>query len=195
MVAGTAFGLLIAPGCSVTTSADDAVGGSSSEGGKSSGGATHGEAGSSNEGGNAPVTSSGGAAGNGTGGAAGAPEATAGAANAGGGAGGESSGRTCEAPSDEWKSAKGTSCASYCTEFFRSCQAYLSEPGVVSYDDEAQCEATCNFFDQSQLCCRAYHASRGASATGECALANGDAWPDGAGGAGGADGSGATPCN
>ncbi len=180
-------GILFAPGCSVSSGDDDGEedGGAGNEGGKASTGGTSATAGETGEGGSsaeAGASPGSGGAGLGSGGAGGGDTA---------GAGGQDPGRTCETPDAEWTSARGRSCATYCADLFSTCGAYIASADVISYSSLAECQDSCDLFDQDQLCCRAFNAAQATSSNdGRCAYANGDAWAGGAGGA-----SSGTQCN
>jgi hypothetical protein len=93
-----------------------------------------------------------------TGGSAGA--STAGASNAGantaggGGQAGASASNTCTTAGNP---ANGKSCSDYCASFFTAnCNAIVA--ATDGYADTAACDAACETFTQSQLCCRITHA-------------------------------------
>lgn len=172
--------ICIVPACTVSSGDSDgeggaggddgaATGGTTATGGTSSGGS--GAAGGSGDSEGGAVTGEGGAP------AGGAPAGGAdnGGAGGGGGEGGDggASGKVCMNPVTAEATAKGHDCVDYCTAYLSSCAAYNTSDSTFA--NQAECLTFCERFDDTQLCCRAYHASAAATdATAHCPDAAGN---------------------
>jgi hypothetical protein len=59
--------------------------------------------------------------------------------------------------------AKGDTCAVYCASYLSTCATFNASD--KTFANEAECLTTCEFFDDAQLCCRAYHVRNAAAST------------------------------
>ena len=178
-MASSAAALCIAPACTVSSGSDDTEGGAGGDGNTSTGGTSTG--GTSTGGTSTGGAPAGGALGEG--GDAGATTGGVGGETAGGAAGdsgaggaGGASGKVCTNPMADEISAKGDTCAVYCSSYLSTCAAFNTTD--QTFEDEADCLTRCEFFDDAQLCCRAYHvrnaAASASAATTHCTHAAGN---------------------
>lgn len=187
VLASSAATVCLAPACTVSSGSGDndaGAGGEGNQGGSdpSTTGGTNSTGGTSSTGGAA------GAPGGGVGGDSGGTTGDAGAGgssgDAQGGAAGESgaggaggaSGKVCTSPTTAEMSAKGDTCDVYCAAYLSTCATFNTSDGT--FTNLADCLSTCEFFDDAQLCCRAYHVRNAAvstaQATTHCPHAGGD---------------------